>query len=236
MATVHDEIDTWLAADLHGELSGNEQSALHAHLVDCAECRKTHQEIKTMNKILEETLAQEKADPAFEQRMLAGFRSRVPQRSGLVKLLVDLMRLRATQIAAVAAVLLGLVQIGRMITGEPVTAPRERERYVGEQFAAQPSQVPASRAAESGALAKSDEVAAGRSRNLPLKEPPPPAPAESKDEERAGAEVERTIVTGSNIPTVAEEAAQASVQETAPALANRKLIRNATVESGDCRL
>ena len=230
MATIHDEIDTWLAADLHGELSGNEQSALHAHLVDCAECRKTHQEIKTMNKILEETLAQEKADPAFEQRMLAGFRSRVPQRSGLVKLLVDLMRLRATHIAAVAAVLLGLVQIGRMITGEPVTAPRERERYVGEQFAAQPSQVPASRAAESGALAKSDEVAAGRSRNLSLKEPPPPAPAESKDEVRASAEVERTIVTGSNIPTVTEEAAQASVQETAPALANRKLIRNATVE------
>jgi hypothetical protein len=230
MATVHGEIDTWLAADLHGELSDKERDALHAHLVDCAACRKTHQEIKTMNKILEEILTKEKADPAFEQRMLAGFRSRVPQRSGLVKLLVDLMRLRATQIAAVAAVLLGLVQIGRMITGEPVTAPRERERYVGEQFAAQSSQVPASRAAESGALAKSDEVAAGRSRNLPLKEPPPPAPAESKDGERAGAEVERTIVTGSNIPTVAEEAAQASVQETAPALANRKLIRNATVE------
>jgi hypothetical protein len=230
MATVHDEIDTWLAADLHGELSDKERDALHAHLVDCAACRKTHQEIKTMNKILEETLTKEKADPAFEQRMLAGFRSRVPQRSGLAKLLVDLMRIRATQIAAVAAVLLGLVQIGRMITSEPVTAPRERERYVGEQFAAQPSQVPASRAAESGALAKSDEVAAGRSRNLPLKEPPPPAPAESKDGERTGAEVERTIVTGSNIPTVAEEAAQASVQETAPALANRKLIRNATVE------
>jgi len=230
MPTVHDEIDTWLTADLHGELSDKERDALHAHLVDCAACRKTHQEIKTMNKILEETLTKEKTDPAFEQRMLAGFRSRVPQRSGLVKLLVDLMRLRATQIAAVAAVLLGLVQIGRMITGEPVTAPREREHYVGEQFAAQPSQVSASRAVESGALAKSDEVAAGRSRNLPLKEPPPPAPAQSKDEERTGAEVERTIVTGSNIPTAAEETAQASVQETAPALANRKLIRNATVD------
>src|SRR5258707_6832799 len=230
MATVHDEIDTWLAADLHGELSDKERDALHAHLIDCAACRRTHQEIKTMNKILEETLAQEKADPAFEQRMLAGFRSLAPQRSGLVKLLVDLMRLRATQFAAVAAVLLGLVQIGRMITGEPVTAPRERERYVGEQFAAQPSQVPAWRAGESGVLAKSEGVAAGRSRNLPVKEPPPPAPAESKDEVRASAEVERTIVTGSNIPTVTEEAAQASVQETAPALANRKLIRNATVE------
>src|SRR6267378_4331914 len=129
MATIHDEIDGWLAADLHGELSNNERSALHAHLVDCDACRKTLQEIKLMNKILEETLAQQKPDPAFEQRMLAGFRNRVPQRSGLVKLLVDLMRLRATQIAAVAAVLLGLVQIGRMMTGEPLTELPARERY-----------------------------------------------------------------------------------------------------------
>jgi hypothetical protein len=230
MATIHDDIDSWLAADLHGELSNNERSALHAHLVDCGACRKTHQEIKLMNKILEETFAQQKPDPAFEQRILAGFRNRVPQRSGLVKLLVDLMRLRATQIAAVAAVLLGLVQIGRMITGEPATAPQERERYVGEQFAAQPSQFPASRAAQSGTLAKSDEVAAGRPRDLALEEPPPPAPAQSKDERQGSAELERTIVTGSNIPIVAEEAAQAPTQEPVPALANRKLIRNATVE------
>ena len=230
MATIHDEIDAWLTADLHGELSDGEQSALHAHLLDCTACRKTHQEIKTMNKILEETLAQEKPDPAFEQRMLAGFRDRAPQRAGLVKLLVDLMRLRAVQITAVAAVLLGLVQIGRLITGENATTPRGRERYVGEQFAAQPSQFPASPAAQSGALAKSDEVAAGRPQDLALKEPPPPAPAQSKDEGRGRAEVERTIVTGSNIPTAAEEAAQAQVHEPAPALANRKLIRNATVE------
>jgi len=230
MATIHDEIDSWLAGDLHGELSNNERNALHAHLVDCGACRKTHQETKAMNKILEETFAQQKPDPAFEQRILAGFRNRVPQRSGLVKLLVDLMRLRATQITAVAAVLLGLVQIGRMITGEPATAPRERERYVGEQFAAQPSQFPASRAAQSGALAKSDEVAAGRPQDLALKEPPPPAPAQSKDQRQGSAELERTIVTGSNIPTAAEEAAQAPAQEPAPALVNRKLIRNATVE------
>ncbi len=230
MATIHDEIDNWLAADLHGELSNNERSALHAHLVDCSACRKTHQEIKVMNKILEETLAHEKPDPVFEQRMLAGFRNRVPQRSGLVELLVSFMRLRATQIAAVAAALLGLVQIGRMITGESVTAPRERERYVGEQFAAQPSQIPPSRAAQSGALAKSGEVAAGQPQGLALKEPPPPAPAQSKDEGRVRAEVERTIVTGSTIPTTAEEVAQAPEQEPAPALANRKLIRNATLE------
>ena len=230
MATIHDEIDSWLAGDLHGELSNNERNALHAHLVDCGACRKTHQETKAMNKILQETFAQQKPDPAFEQRILANFRIRVPQRRGLVKLLVDLMRLRATQITAVAAVLLGLVQVGRMITGEPATAPRERERYVGEQFAAQPSQFPASRAAQSGALAKSDEVAAGRPQDLALKEPPPPAPAQSKDQRQGSAELERTIVTGSNIPTAAEEAAQAPAQEPAPALVNRKLIRNATVE------
>jgi len=110
MATIHDEIDNWLAADLHGELSDNERSVLHTHLVDCATCRKTHQETKTMNKILEETLAQEKPDPAFERRMLARFRRRVPEKRGLVKLLSDLMRLRAVQITAVAAVLLGLMQ------------------------------------------------------------------------------------------------------------------------------
>ena len=118
MATVHDEIDNWLAADLYGELSADEQRQLHTHLVDCVACRKTHQETKTMNKILEETLAQQKPDPNFEQRMLAGFRNRVPERTGLLKLLADLMRLRAAQITAVAAVLLGLVQLGRMITGE----------------------------------------------------------------------------------------------------------------------
>src|SRR6266436_9917100 len=129
MATVHNEIDNWLAADLHGDLSDAERSALHAHLLDCAACRKAHQETKTMNKILEETFAQEKPDLHFEQRMLAGFRNRIPQRIGLVKVLVDLMRLRATQIAAVAAALLGLVQIGRMITGEPLTAPRAPESY-----------------------------------------------------------------------------------------------------------
>ena len=32
MATIHEEIDNWLAADLHGELSNDERSALHTHL------------------------------------------------------------------------------------------------------------------------------------------------------------------------------------------------------------
>src|SRR2546423_14429700 len=73
MATVHNEIDNWLAADLPGDLSEAERSVLHGPLLDCASCRKTHQETKTMNTILEETLPQGNADPAFEQPMLAWF-------------------------------------------------------------------------------------------------------------------------------------------------------------------
>jgi Domain of unknown function (DUF4349)/Putative zinc-finger len=243
MATIHDEIDTWLTADLHGELSNNERSALHAHLVDCAVCRKTHQEIKNMNKILEETLAQEKPDPVFEQRMLAGFRNRVPQRSGLVKLLVDLMHLRATQIAAVAAVLLGLVQIGRMITGESVTAPRERERYAQVEVTA--PQPPESRSSQAGALDRSGGIAAGRPQDLALEAPAPPPAIRSKFREESKS-VAATVapaktaqaattegdafVASPQSPANAQEAGKTAVESSAAELGNRKLIRNATVE------
>src|SRR6266513_167645 len=241
MATIHDEIDSWLAADLHGELSNNERNALHAHLLDCAGCRKTHQEIKTMNKILEETLAQEKPDPAFEQRMLAGFRKRAPQRAGLVKLLVDLMRLRAVQITAVAAALLGLVQIGRMITGENATSLRER--YAEAEVAA--PQPPESLPSQAGALGRSGGIAAGRPQDLAIEAPAPPPATRSKfrEESKAAAatvapakaaqgettESEAFAATPES-PTNAEEAGKTRGESPAPALANRKLIRNAIVE------
>src|SRR6266480_784750 len=241
MATIHDEIDSWLAADLHGELSNNERNALHAHLLDCTGCRKTHQEIKTMNKILEETLAQEKPDPAFEQRMLAGFRKRALQRAGLVKLLVDLMRLRAVQITAVAAALLGLVQIGRMITGENATSLRER--YAEAEVAA--PQPPESLPSQAGALGRSGGIAAGRPQDLAIEAPAPPPATRSKfrEESKAAAatvapakaaqgettESEAFAATPES-PTNAEEAGKTRGESPAPALANRKLIRNAIVE------
>jgi len=242
MATVHDEIDNWLAADLYGELSDEEQRQLHTHLVECAVCRKTHQETKTMNKILEETFAQQKPDPAFEQRMLASFRQRIPERSGLLKLLADLMRLRAAQVTAVAAVLLALVQLGRMITGETATPQRARDRYANEQLFEQPSQVAAtSEPDRAGALEKSDELAAGKPKDLALPAPPPSsgtrselhkdfkalpatvAPAKTAQAETAAKE------TGSEeaMNYVAEPS---SAETPAPELVNRKLIRNATVE------
>jgi hypothetical protein len=231
MATIHNEIDNWLAANLHGDLSDAEQSALHAHLVECAACRKAHQETKSMNKILEETLAQEKPDSAFEQRMLAGFRKRFPHRSGFARLVGDLMRLRPVQITAVAAVLLGLVQLGRMITGEGVTPVPGRGEYTRAQFAEQQSQAAAPPLAQGEVLTRSAEADAGRSRNLVLPEPPPPAlpSTEAKDKTESIAQAERTIVTGSEIPT-AEEVAPKPAETPAPEVANRKLIRNATVE------
>ena len=128
---IHDGIDNYLAADLHSDLSDKEQNALHTHLVECADCRKLHQETKVMSKALEEKFANEKLDAAFEQRMLAGFRTRIPQRTGgIAKFIVDLMHLRAMQIAAVAAMILALVQVGRMITGEGATTLSPRHQFL----------------------------------------------------------------------------------------------------------
>ncbi|PYK27432.1 MAG: hypothetical protein DME59_04680 [Verrucomicrobia bacterium] len=230
MATVHDEIDNWLAADLYGELSDEEQRHLHTHLVECAVCRKTHQETKTMNKVLEETLTQQKPDPAFEQRMLTAFRNRIPEKTGLLKLLADLMRLRAAQVTAVVAVLLGLVQLGRTFTRETATTPRTRDRYANEQLFEPPSQFAAtSEPGRAGALGKADELAATRSQAMPLQAPPLTSAVEAKDKTENFAQAERTIVTGSNIPT-AEEVAPKPAETPAPEVANRKLIRNATIE------
>ena len=238
MATIHDEIDNWLAADIHSELSEQERRALGNHLVECAMCRQLHQENKIMNKVLEENLGAEKPDASFEQRMLAGFRTRIPQRNGLVKLLVDLMRLRATQIAAVAAVLLALVQVGRITTGEGTTMPRHREYAAEEQFAAQPAQLPLPSSNEVGALSKSgdrrdnetDQLNPGKTFARSQVGAAPVAPqTEARDKKQERAEVERTRVTGSNVST-AEKVEPNPVEAPASALANRKLIRNAQIE------
>jgi len=245
MATIHNEIDNWLAADLHGELSEEERRELHSHLVDCAGCRRTHQETKAMNKILEENLAQEKPDLAFEQRMLVGFRNRIPQRSGLVKLLVDLMRIRAVQITAVAAILLALVQMGRMITGETATPARNREAYAEEQLAQQPSQVAVSGLGRAVSLDKSDELTSGQAKDLALEKPQPapatrselrkeaqlrPAPAAAAKVAQPETNEARAYVTSPEGVAGAEQAAQSPAETPAPEVANRKLIRNAIVQ------
>src|SRR4029453_685608 len=177
--------------------------------------------------------------------MLFGFRSRIPQRSGLARLLVDLMRLRATQITAVAAVLLALVQIGRMITGEGAAVSRDRGRFVEERFATQPSQSRASLQSQSGALSKSDELASRKAEALALEKPPAPsalqakfheigaarptAVAPTKTAQPAGTETQEFAASDENFAN-AEEPRQNPIESPLGALANRKLIRNAEVQ------
>jgi hypothetical protein len=251
--TIHDEIESYLVADLHNELSEQERHALHTHLVECAACRQFHQENKIMDKILEENLATEKADPALEQRMLSGFRNRVPQRSGgLVKLIVDLMRLRTAQITAVAALLLALVQVGRMIT-EPKT------RYLGNEEAPamaldassgnreddlkkdesasfrdnrardnSPPQGLFAKRAKTAELAQSKPAApslAGAMTDEVGLAPPPPPPKEAEFKEEPAAEPAGAPDTLS----ILQKRDADKSPEMAPT-ANRKLIRNANVD------
>ncbi len=125
---IHDEIESWLAADIHDQLAPEERAAFQQHLASCAACRALQQEEKQMHQLLEKTLATESADPAFEQRMLSRFRDKVPEpNGGLISFFTGLMRMRAAQITAVAALLLTLVQVGKMVTGEGEALPRAYE-------------------------------------------------------------------------------------------------------------
>ena len=118
---MHDEIENWLAAEVHDQLSSEERAALAQHLAACASCRALQQEEKNMHQLLENTLAKESADPAFEQRMLSRFRDKIPASDGgLIAFFANLLRMRAAQITAVAALLLTLVQVGKVVTGEGV--------------------------------------------------------------------------------------------------------------------
>src|SRR5256885_14233132 len=105
MATIHEQLDELLAAYLHDELTAAERDEFHAHLVECAECQQAFQEGKTMNRILNETLAEKKAEAAFEKRMVSRFRDRGPKRAGLIRLITALMRARASHPTAEARVL-----------------------------------------------------------------------------------------------------------------------------------
>lgn len=257
MPTIHDQIDELLAADVHDQLSTEERHALHHHLVECADCRKLHQETKLMNRILEENLSTENADPNFERRMLAGFRSKVPNRPGLLSLLTSVMRLRATQIAAAAALLLALIQVGRMVTREgfPETYGKEAKRLVvtgsnmptdDEQGAAGPA-LPLSAAAPMAALAKSakrqtDFTTGVRYRSLEAGLRPDPNTADHyafSGGLKAKTPGEANDIAGRDKDAIASfakqdapaPAASESAETPAPSPQDgRKLIRNAQVE------
>ena len=243
MATIHDQLEELLAADIHDELTAAEREEFHGHLVECAECRQAFQEGKTMNRILNETLSEKKADPAFEQRMVSRFRSRVPKRAGFISFIADLMRVRAVQLTAAAALLLALAQMGKMLTGESMTPKTRHENSVAlNEYRSDQDRPGATR--ESGVFAKTD----GRTKNADVSTvsaPPPPPPMDAVTStvpkpqsetlraagltkaKKAEANDEKTPVTESEpAPVVSPEATPSTVSPTA----NRKLVRNATAE------
>jgi anti-sigma factor RsiW len=258
MPTIHEQIDELLAADLHGELSAAERDAFHAHLVDCAGCRHAFQEEKNMHKLLNETLADKKADTGFEQRMVARFRDRVPQRPGLVQLVMNLVRLRAVQLTAVAALLLSMVQMGRMITGESMTPTVRREDTRTRAESDLSKSAPDARR-DSGVLAYKtdapgrgvDQLAASHSTTVAgmVAQNPAPPPAQDKAESETPLPV--TVYSAEVLHRQASTAPKTKKNETkdekpsaestaefteespsttASATANRKLVRNATAE------
>ncbi|HWM24047.1 MAG TPA: DUF4349 domain-containing protein [Chthoniobacterales bacterium] len=201
-----------------------------------------------MHKVLNETIAGKKADAGFEQRMVSRFRDRVPKRPGLVQLVMNLVRLRAVQLTAAAALLLSMVQMGRMITGESMTATALEES--GSKSA------PGARRDSTTLAAKTDTRGRGADQLASTSSapasgvlaPPPAPPAQDKPETESplpvtvySAEVPRkqastapaakkNEVPDDNTPGEAKTESLESPSTTANPAANRKLVRNATAE------
>jgi len=139
--------------------------------------------------------------------------------------------------------LFGLVQLGRMITGETATPSAARDRYANEQLFEQPSQVAAtSEPGRADALGKADELAAGKPKDLALAQPQSAVESRSKLErdfkalpatvapvETAQAEM-AAKETGSEAEAMNFASEPNSAETPAAEVANRKLIRNANVE------
>ncbi len=243
MATTHEQIDEMLAADLHDELTATERVEFHAHLVECAECRQAFQEGKNMNRILNEIMADKRADAGFEQRMVSRFRDRVPKRAGLIGLVTDLLRVRAVQLTAAAAILLALAQMGRMITGESAS-PKLRDEDSATMLENASGVDKAGATRDAGVFAKTDDRLKALSpvtQNAPPPSPPLDAVTSTVPKPRtemvAGltktkkSEFKDEKAPASAAETTAETPAEPSASPSSVGpTANRKLIRNATAE------
>ena len=282
--TIHDEIDNYLAADLHNELSDEERNALHTHLVECADCRKIHQETKTMNTALEEKLADEKPNPAFEQRMLAHFRNRAANRSRPMKFIADILHLRVVRVA-VATVFLIMVgswltsvrfgflgrpsdqEMNEMLQGNSLSDLRARLSWP-EQKAEMDKEAKNLATVPAGTFAEADKAS-----TVTAGAPPPPTAAagygydgarartdmltkmpastgglarqagltpefhEAKAAPSSESDTEKEVAAAPPEPAAnptdtyrRENSESTAVTTPNPALANRKLIRNATVD------
>ncbi len=187
MVTIHENINEYLAADLHGELSQSEREELHTHLMECAECRTHYKDEQVTHKVLQATLEIAKPALGFEQRMVASFRNRVPKKNPrLSGFFVNALRLRVIQAAGVAAVFFLLVQMGRVLTGD-VNWDRTTLAFLQNvQMAGKAGLSSSAGIHSTGGERARDE----READLALAQP-----AKNKS-----ADNERLIATGSNIP------------------------------------
>lgn len=260
MPTIHEQIDELLAADVHEQLTPEVRQILHAHLVECAECRQAYKEQHHMHTLLQETFAEGEAKPGLEQRMLASFRNGVPHRAGFAAFLANALRFRATQITAAVALLLALMQVGRTISAfnaprrDSVAASlkdraerRDEARPVGSSLTNAPftdqlkkdeSQTTrmASNRGESGQVISSFSYA--EADPFYQRERVAPAPAEPTSIAPSSVYAARAIKSksspsnaSSQITTPEESAATSSDKPpTTAPVDNRKLIRNASVD------
>ncbi len=236
--TIHEEIESWLAADVHDQLSKEERAAYQQHLAACAACRTLQQEEKNMHQLLNQTLAPESADPAFEERMVSRFRDRSPApNGGLITFFTGLLRMRAAQITAVAALLLTLVQVGKMVTGEGQSHSQSEARM---NFAAQGLSRDEKKSLEDRALITGSNIPAAEEagpnptlevhRDLVSKfatSLPPAAPA-AKSELRPKAKDDEDRSDAGASGQLSNDTIPAAVPATQAD--NRKLIRNAQLE------
>ena len=233
---IHDEIEDWLAADIHEQLSPEEETLFQQHLANCDTCRALHQEEKNMHQLLETTLAQESADPAFAQRMVSRFHERVPlPNRSLGSFLAGLLRMRAAQLTAAAALLLTLVQVGKMVTGEG-----GKSRQTISTFA----EAPASLAARDKKADLAERSSATESKVAPATEPVPQAAGRAFTDALASgapAELAKSLAAkderheAENRADVPSQAKPNEVdRETVPAPVtpadSRKLMRNAQLD------
>ena len=77
MKTPHDPLDDLLAADLVGNLTPEEKTALDKRLQNDPAVRAAYQETQLMHDLLEKTHREAQPDPAFEQRMISGVRRKI---------------------------------------------------------------------------------------------------------------------------------------------------------------
>ena len=251
MVTIHENINEFLAADLHGELSESEREELHTHLMECAECRSLHKEEQLIHKVLQATVERAKPPLGFEQRMASSFRNRIPNRSPrLSGFFVNALRWRAIQAVGLAALFFVLVQMGRVLTGDAdLNLSRTPFAFLARPWqtaslSAEGNEAVFARVKETDRLADRGSISGGLSaaQNAPSTRDMAVAAAPTKPVDTYRTEdipqipeKEREIVTGSNIPTAEETGpspAEASPSLIGPVASadNRKLVRSAKVD------